>query len=57
MQKFLAQKVLTHKKSAQKLFLVLCMMMGLGLNACQCSDKPDVGPVQESGFIASNPNI
>ncbi len=51
----------------QKLFLILCMAMGLGLNACQCSDKPTVPPVQETsapaasasefGTTAASPNI
>ncbi len=50
------------KNQMQKLFLILCMAMGLGLNACQCNDKPTVPPIQETSApapntTAANPNI
>ncbi len=51
------QKLTSPKKSMQTLFFMVCMFLCLGLNACQCSDKPEVGPVQESGLTAANPSI
>ena len=30
-----------------KRFVILgCLFLCLGISACQCSDKPDVGPVE-----------
>ena len=32
-----------------RLLLLLAVLAGLGLSSCQCSDKPDIGPVEDAG--------
>jgi len=36
-------------KTTMKHFWILgCLLLCLSLGSCQCSDKPDVGPVEEA---------
>ena len=37
----------------RKIFLLTCLALTLGLSSCQCSDKPNIGPV-EGETLASN---
>ena len=30
------------------LWILGCLLLCLGLGSCQCSDQPDVGPVEEA---------
>lgn len=30
-----------------KYLIAVCLLLGLGLSSCQCSDKPDIGPVED----------
>ena len=32
---------------AMRYVMVVCLLLGLGLGACQCSEKPDIGPVED----------
>ena len=30
----------------RKYFILSCFLLSLSLNACQCSDKPEIGPIE-----------
>ena len=32
-------------------FFIFCIVLCFSLNACQCSDKPEVGPVEGAGKV------
>lgn len=37
----------------KRLLLVTCLLLGCLFGSCQCSDKPDVGPVEGQNASAS----
>ena len=39
------------------LLLIAFLLLGFGLNGCQCSDKPDVPPTQEARLTAAIPSL
>ncbi len=35
-------------------FMLACLLMTLSLGSCQCSDKPEIGPVENATAASSN---
>lgn len=31
----------------KRLFALLAILLAIGFSSCQCSDKPDIGPVED----------
>jgi hypothetical protein len=40
----------------RKLLVLYCFLLSLVFNGCQCSEKPDVPPVQDAGLTAASPS-
>lgn len=37
----------------KRMLIVAVLFLAFGLSSCQCSDKPDIGPVEEGGPTAT----
>lgn len=36
----------------RKYFFICCLVLCFSLNACQCSNKPEIGPVEGTRLVA-----
>ena len=43
---------LTNARVMTRLFMLFALLACLAVPACQCSDKPEIGPVEESSASA-----